>query len=133
MFTFAISCLSTSNLPSFLDLAFQVPVQCCFYSIRFYFHHQSHPQLGVFSLWLCLFILSVVISPLFSSSILGTYRPGEFISVSFFFFLLFILLKNKLLFKQFLCLFSLLFGNVQAFFSSNFSCIYSIKGYLGLF
>ena len=48
------------------------------YSIRLYFHHQSHPQLGVFSLWLCLFILSGVISPLISSSILGTYRPGEF-------------------------------------------------------
>ena len=30
--------------------------------------------------WLCLFILSGVISPLFSSSILGTYRPGEFLS-----------------------------------------------------
>ena len=30
-------------------------------------------------LWLCLFILSGVISPLLSSSILGTYWPGEFI------------------------------------------------------
>jgi len=29
----------------------------------------------VFSLWLSLFILSGVISPLFSSSILGTYQP----------------------------------------------------------
>ena len=33
----------------------------------------------LFSLWLHLFILSGVISPLISSSILGTYRPGEFI------------------------------------------------------
>ena len=33
----------------------------------------------LFSLWLCLFILSGVISPLFSSSLLGTYWPGEFI------------------------------------------------------
>ena len=33
----------------------------------------------LFLLWLHLFILSGVISPLFSSSILGTYRPGEFI------------------------------------------------------
>ena len=32
----------------------------------------------LFSLWLCFFILSGVISPLFSSSILGTYRPVEF-------------------------------------------------------
>ena len=31
----------------------------------------------LFSLWLCLFILSGVISPLFSSSILGTYQLEE--------------------------------------------------------
>ena len=33
----------------------------------------------LFLLWLCLFILSSVISPMISSSILGTYQPGEFI------------------------------------------------------
>ena len=33
----------------------------------------------LFLLSLCLFTLSGVISPLISSSILGTYRPGEFI------------------------------------------------------
>ena len=33
----------------------------------------------LFSLWLSLFILSGVISLLFSSSILGTYQPGELI------------------------------------------------------
>ena len=33
----------------------------------------------LFLLWLHLFILSGVISPLISSSILGTYRPGELI------------------------------------------------------
>ena len=33
----------------------------------------------LFLLWLCLFILSGVTSPLISNSILGTYRPGEFI------------------------------------------------------
>ena len=33
----------------------------------------------LFLLWLCLFILSGVISTLFSSSVLGTYQPGEFI------------------------------------------------------
>ena len=32
----------------------------------------------VFLLWLCLFILSGVISPFFSSRILGTYQPGKF-------------------------------------------------------
>ena len=33
----------------------------------------------LFLLWLCLFILSGVISPLFPSNILGTYPPGEFL------------------------------------------------------
>ena len=49
------------------------------YSIRLYFHHQSHPWLVIFSIWIHLFILSGVIFLLFSSSILGTYEPGEFI------------------------------------------------------
>ena len=45
----------------------------------------------LFLLWLCLFILSRVISPLISSSILGSYRPGEFIFsvLSFVLFILF--------------------------------------------
>ena len=34
---------------------------------------------ALFSLWLHLFILSEVISPLLCSSILGIYQPGEFI------------------------------------------------------
>ena len=34
----------------------------------------------LFLLWLHPFVLSGVISPLISSSILGTYRPGQFIS-----------------------------------------------------
>ena len=34
---------------------------------------------ALFLLWLHLFILSEVISPFFSRSILGTYQPGEFI------------------------------------------------------
>ena len=36
-------------------------------------------NLVVFLLWLCLFILFGVVSPLFSSSILGNYQPGDFI------------------------------------------------------
>ena len=51
-----------------------------FYSIRSCFHYQSHPQPGVvFALALSLHSFSGIISPLISSSILGTYRPGEFI------------------------------------------------------
>ena len=34
---------------------------------------------ALFSLWLSLYILSGAISPVFSSSILGTYQSGEFI------------------------------------------------------
>ena len=46
----------------------------------------------LFLLWLSLFILSGVISPLFSSSILDTYQPGEFIfqCLSFCLFILFV-------------------------------------------
>ena len=51
MFTLAISCLTISSLPWFMDLTFQVPMQYCSYSIGRYFHHQSYPQLGaVFAL-----------------------------------------------------------------------------------
>ena len=50
-----------------------------------------------FSIWFCLFILSGVISSLFSSGILGTYWPGEFLGNSLFSFLSF-------------CLFILLMG-----------------------
>ena len=46
-FTLAIFCLATSNLPWFMDLSFQVPMQYCSYSIGPCFYHQSHPQLGV--------------------------------------------------------------------------------------
>ena len=44
----------------------------------------------LFLLWLCLFILSGVISLLFSSNILGPYQPGEFTfqCMSFFLFIL---------------------------------------------
>ena len=77
-FTLAISCLTTSNLPWFMDLTFQVPMQYC--SLQ----HQTLLLPPVTStaghlLWLHLFILSEVISPLLSSRILGTYWPGEFI------------------------------------------------------
>ena len=80
MFTLAISYLTTSYLPWFMDLTFQVPKQYCSLQYRTLLPspvtstNWAHPQL-----WLCLSILSGVISLLFSSSILGTYWPGEFI------------------------------------------------------
>ena len=79
MFTLAISCLTTSNLPWFMDLTFQVPMHIALHSIRLYFHHQSHPQGGVvFALALPLHSFWSYFSTL-SSSILGTYQTGDFI------------------------------------------------------
>ena len=63
-----------------MDLTFQVPMHYC--SLQ----HQTlllSPVTSIagccFLLWLHPFILSGVISPLISSSILGNYQPGEFI------------------------------------------------------
>ena len=84
MLTLAIPCLTTSNLPWFANLTFQVLVQYCSLQHQTLFYHQSHPQLGVVFLWLHPFILSVVISPLISSSILGTLLTwGVPLSVSY--------------------------------------------------
>ena len=80
MFTIAISFLMTSSLPWCMDLTFQVPMQCCFFTasdLTFIISHTTNWAL--FLLWLCLFILSGAISAVFSSSILCTSQPGEFI------------------------------------------------------
>ena len=77
MFTLAISCLTTSNLlpihglniPGYTVLLF---IALDFTSITSHIHNGA-----LISLWLSLFILSGAISLLFSSSILGTYQPGE--------------------------------------------------------
>ena len=80
IFILTISCLTTANLPWFMDLTFQVPMQCC--SSQHQIYHQTHPQLSVISdfaqplhsLW------SYCSSPpLFPSSILDTFRPGGLI------------------------------------------------------
>ena len=79
MFILAISCLSTSNLPWLMDLTFQVPLQFCSSQ------HWTLLPSSVTSTTVCIFSLAPSlhsfwsISPLFSSSILGTYWPGEFI------------------------------------------------------
>ena len=45
VFTLAISWLTTSNLPWFMDLTFQVPMHYC--SVQHQtIHHQTYPQLG---------------------------------------------------------------------------------------
>ena len=80
MFTLAISCLTFSNLPQFMDLTFQVPMQYCSLQHRTLLLSPVTSTAGCHSCFgSCLFILSGVIFPLISSSKLGTYRPGEFI------------------------------------------------------
>ena len=49
MLTLAISCLTISNSPRFMDLAFQFLSDIVLYIIRLYFHHQTHPHLGIVS------------------------------------------------------------------------------------
>ena len=92
MLTLAISCLTTSNLPWFTDLTFQVPIWYC--SLQ----HRTLLLLPVIPTTGCCFpfrsassLFLELISPLFSSSILGTYRPEEFIFhvISFCLFILF--------------------------------------------
>ena len=98
MFTPAISCLTTFNLPWLTDLTFQVPIAVLLFTASdFTSITSSVHNWALFSLWLCLFTLSGVISPLFSSSMLGTYWPGEFIFtvISFCFFILFMVFSSQ--------------------------------------
>ena len=62
-----------------MDLTFQVPMQYCSTASDFASSISPIHNWILFLLWLHPFILSGVISPLISSSILGTYRPEEFI------------------------------------------------------
>ena len=78
MFTLAISCLTMSNLPWFMDLTFQVPMQYCSSQYQTLLLSPVISTTGFF-LQLRLFFLSGVISPLFSNSVLSTYWPEEFI------------------------------------------------------
>ena len=77
-FTLAISCLTTSNLIHGPDIpgsyAIWLFTALGLASITSHIHSWV-----LFLLWLHPFILSGVISPLISSSILGTYRPWEFL------------------------------------------------------
>ena len=78
MFPLAISCLTTSNLPWYMDLTFQVPMQYCS------FQHQIFTTRHILNWVLFLLLLNLFLpcgatSPLFSSSVLDTYCPGEFI------------------------------------------------------
>ena len=78
-FTLAVSGLTTSNLPWFMALTFQVHIQYCFLQ-----HRTSLPSLvtsttGFASLLAQIFFPSEAISVLFFSSISGPYSAEEFI------------------------------------------------------
>ena len=92
MFTLAISYLTTSNLPWFMDLIFHVPMKYCSLQHQTLLSITSHIHNCVlFLIWFRLFILSEVISLLISSNILGTYWPGSssFSVICFCLFILF--------------------------------------------
>ena len=76
MFSLAIYCLTTSNLPWFMDLTFLILFfkESDFTSITSHIHK---PALFLLLLWL--FILSGAICPFFSSNVFGTYHLGEFL------------------------------------------------------
>ena len=77
MFTLAIFCLTTSNLPWFMDLPFQVSMQYWSLLNRTLLYHQSYPQLGVvFSLALSLHSLWSY-SPLFPVAYLAPIDLGS--------------------------------------------------------
>ena len=81
MLTLAISCLTTSHLPWFVDLTFQVPMRIVLYGFGLYFHHQTHPQLSVVSALAHLLRSSMeLVIALFSTpDILDTFQPGGLI------------------------------------------------------
>ena len=77
MFSLVFSCWITSNLPWFIDLTFQVPMQYCSLQHRTLLPSPVTSTTGCCFCFGSVSVLSGIISPLFSSSILGTYRPGE--------------------------------------------------------
>ena len=80
-FTLAISGLTTSNLPWFIELTFQVPMQYC--SLQ---HRTLLLSPVASTAWCCFcfgsvssFFLELFLYWLITSSLLGTYWPGELI------------------------------------------------------
>ena len=62
IFSLAISCLTASNLPWFVDLDSRFICNIVLYSVRLYFHHQMHPPLGIVSSWPSSFVLTGAVS-----------------------------------------------------------------------
>ena len=84
MFTLAISCLTTSTLPWFVDLTFQVPMQ--YFSLQHWISIVSHiHNFELFHFGSASSFFSEAIFLLFCSSMWGTYWPGESIFQCHFF------------------------------------------------
>ena len=83
MYSLAISCLTMSYLPWFMDLTFQVPMQYYFFTASNFTFTTRHIHSWVsFLLWPNCFILPGAINncpPLFPSSMLDTFWPGGLI------------------------------------------------------
>ena len=82
MFTLAVSCLTTSSLPWFMDLTFQFLTFQFFTASDFTFTSRHIQNWVSFLLWPSCFILSGAISNcplLFPSRVLNTFRPRGFI------------------------------------------------------
>ena len=80
VFILAISCLTTSNFPWFVDLTFYSRFLCntVLCSAGIYFHQQTHQQLSILPLWPSCFIHSGAIGNfplLLPGSVLDTFRP----------------------------------------------------------
>ena len=81
MFTFAISCLITSNFPWFMDLTFWVPMQyCCL-------QHQTFLPSSVISTTGCCFcfgsVPSVFLELFLHCSLVAYWAPTDMVSSSF--------------------------------------------------
>ena len=81
MFTLAISCLTTSNLPWFMDLTFQVPMKyCSLPTLGFIFTTSHIHNLALFLLWLS---LSFLLELFLCSSPIAYWAPTDLGSSSF--------------------------------------------------
>ena len=90
MFTLAISCLTTSNFPWFMNLTFQVLSNIVLYKIGLYFHHHLHPQQVLF---LLCFVFSFFLELFIDWSPVAYWAPTDLENSSFIvlYFCLFIL------------------------------------------
>ena len=77
MFILIISCLTMSNLPWFIGLMFQVPMQYCSLQHWIAFITGHIHNWALFPLWPSGFIISGSCLPLFPSSKLDTFSVGD--------------------------------------------------------